>query len=236
MPKLNAILCEFFGTLLLVVSVSCAALANTAAGGNALFGEALLNGLPVAIIVTFTLSTSGGQINPAVTIGLLCIRKIKMTEALVFVMVQVAGAASAGWLIKQILPAELARQCLYGTPRLGESVSKAQGIGIEGFATSLLCLSICATVLHPVKPHKNGFGIGAAVAALVFIFAPMTGAAMNPARQLGCAFAAEHWENHWVYWIGPVLGTVVGLRLFSWIFAAQPISSRTFSGGRPKTA
>ena len=120
MPKLNAILCEFFGTLLLVVSVSCAALANTAAGGNALFGEALLNGLPVAIIVTFTLSTSGGQINPAVTIGLLCIRKIKKTEAFVFVMVQVAGAASAGWLIKQILPAELARQCLYGTPRLSE--------------------------------------------------------------------------------------------------------------------
>ena len=127
------------GTLLLVVSVSCAALANTAAGGNAPFGEeALLNGLPVAIIVTFTLSTSGGQINPAVTIGLLCIGKIKKTVAVVFVMVQVAGAASAGWLIKQILPAELARQCLYGTPRLSESVSKAQGIGIEGFVTSLL--------------------------------------------------------------------------------------------------
>ena len=113
MPKLNAILCEFFGTLLLVVSVSCAALANTAAGGNALFGEALLNGLPVAIIVTFTLSTSGGQINPAVTIGLLCIGKIKMTEAVVFVMVQVAGAASAGWLIKQILlPNSLDNVCM----------------------------------------------------------------------------------------------------------------------------
>ena len=234
MPKLNAILCEFFGTLLLVVSVSCAALANTAAGGNALFGEALLNGLPVAIIVTFTLSTSGGQINPAVTIGLLFIGKIKKTEAVVFVMVQVAGAASAGCLIKQILPAELARQCLYGTPRLSESVSKAQGIGIEGFATSLLCLSICATVLHPVKPHKNGFGIGAAVAALVFIFAPMTGAAMNPARQLGCAFAAEHWENHWVYWIGPVLGAVVGLRLFSWILQRNLSVPEHFPEDAPK--
>ena len=62
----------------------------------------------------------------------------------------------------------------------------------------------------------------------------MTGAAMNPARQLGCAFAAEHWENHWVYWIGPVLGAVVGLRLFSWILQRNLSIPEHFPEDAPK--
>ena len=80
MPKTNAILCEILGTFILVVVVSCAAAANIAVGGSALGGEALANGLVVAIVVTATLNISGGQINPAVTIALYTIGKVKKGE------------------------------------------------------------------------------------------------------------------------------------------------------------
>ncbi len=218
MPKPNAIFCEFLGTLLLVVVASSAAVANMAAGGQALWAEALANGLAVALIVTATLGISGGQINPAVTLGLLSIGKVGRTEAAVFIAAQVAGAACGGWLIRQFLPVETAQQCLYGTPVLYKDLPVYMGVLFEVLATMVLCASIWITVLHPSKPHKNGFGIGATVACMIYLFGPLTGAAMNPARQLGSAFAAGYWADHWLYWAGPVAGAVLGLQLFGWIF------------------
>lgn len=214
MPRPSAIFCEFLGTLLLVAVVSSAAVANSLVGGEALTGESLANGLVVALIVTATLGVSGGQINPAVTLGLLSIGKVGKLEAVVFIAAQVAGAACGGLLIRQLVPGEIALKCLYGTPRLHDGLGLSQGILLEALATSLLCLSICTTVLHPKTPHDNGYGIGAAVALLTFTFAPLTGAAMNPARQLGSAMAAGYWADHWVYWVGPIAGAVLGLQLF----------------------
>lgn len=32
---------------------------------------------------------------------------------------------------------------------------------------------------------------------------------MNPARTFGPALASGHWDNHLVYWIGPLLGGAI---------------------------
>lgn len=116
MPKLNAILCELVGTLLLVVIVSAASVANTVVGGQDLGGEAVANGLVVAVIVTATRNISGGQVNPAVTIALVTIGRINKKMALVFIGAQVLGAALGGLLVQKLLPVELANRCLYGNP------------------------------------------------------------------------------------------------------------------------
>ena len=221
MPKRNAILCELVGTLLLVVIVSAASVANTAVGGQDL-GEAVANGLVVAVIVTATLNISGGQINPAVTIALFTIGKIHKKVALVFICAQVLGATLGGLLVQKILPEELANRCLYGTPHLHPDLSIGQGIGIEILATFILGFSICATVLNNKVPiQTGGFGIGAAVAFLVYAFGPLTGAAMNPARQLGSALAAGHWDHHWLYWVGPVIGAILALQICTRLFGER---------------
>lgn len=36
-----------------------------------------------------------------------------------------------------------------------------------------------------------------------------TGGSLNPARSLGPAIFANQWENHFVYWIGPLVGAIV---------------------------
>ena len=39
---------------------------------------------------------------------------------------------------------------------------------------------------------------------------------MNPARALGSSVALGHYSNHWLYWIGPILGGVAGAFIYTY--------------------
>lgn len=52
---------------------------------------------------------------------------------------------------------------------------------------------------------------------------------LNPARALGPAFVMNKlWENHWVFWLGPVIGGVLAAFIYEFIFNAKR------HGKRPK--
>lgn len=54
-----------------------------------------------------------------------------------------------------------------------------------------------------------------------------TGSSMNPARTFGTAFVTGQWENHFVYWIGPILGGLAASLLYSLLFVAPEIDNRS---------
>lgn len=59
--------------------------------------------------------------------------------------------------------------------------------------------------------------IGATVALDALWGGPISGASMNPARSFGPALVSGIWQDHWVYWIGPLLGTGLGGLLYQWL-------------------
>ena len=58
------------------------------------------------------------------------------------------------------------------------------------------------------------FAIGATVFAGALVTGPLTGGSFNPARSFGPALLSRNWSAHWLYWLAPVLGMVLAMRLY----------------------
>ena len=213
-------LAELFGTFAFVFIGAGSIIVNNLPGIEiGLLGIAVAHGLALSIAVTATMNTSGGHINPAVTLGLCSIGKCKLSTAVGLIISQLTGAALAGFLLYSIFPMDVAKGVSYGTPMLGDGVTTKVGLMIEGIATALLAMAIYGTAASSKKPEGiGGFGVGLTVASLILVIGPLTGAAMNPARHFGVALFSGQFPEQWLYWLGPVIGAVVGFKIFSCVF------------------
>ena len=95
---------------------------------------------------------------------------------------------------------------------------------VEFVLTFLLLIAVFGTAVDDRgKTVKiGGFGIGLMVAVDILAGGPITGASMNPARSFGPALVAGHWQFHWMYWVGPVLGACVGALLYHHVLLEAP--------------
>jgi aquaporin Z len=96
-PTNRAVVAEFVGTFALMF-VGGGAIIVT--GGENLVAIALAHGLILAVMVSATMHISGGQINPAFSIGLALIKKQSWAQAGVFIITQLAGAIAAAFVLK----------------------------------------------------------------------------------------------------------------------------------------
>merc|ERR1739844_84447 len=98
-----------------------------------------------------------------------------------------------------------------GTTALSH-VTPAQGFGIEFLITMVLVLVVFAAAADEnnsasVKGSAP-LAIGLSITTCHLFAIPLTGSSMNPARSFGSAVIAGKWNNHLVYWIGPILGGI----------------------------
>jgi len=215
--KMNdkALIAEFIGTFTLIfIGVGAIAADHITAGALGLTGIALAHGLAIAVMVSATAAISGGHLNPAVTIGLWTVKKIDAANAVGYVVAQCLGAIAAAFLIKMAVPAEALAMVNMGTPALGNGVSASMGLITEIILTFFLVFVVYGTAVDARAPKVGGLFIGLAVALGVLMGAPISGAAMNPARHLGPALLGGGLQNIWIYWLGPILGGILAAQVY----------------------
>ncbi|MCX6910037.1 MAG: aquaporin [Verrucomicrobia bacterium] len=211
MKDLKACLAEMFGTFALVF-VSIGAIFNANHQQMDLVGIALAYGLATAAMVSATVAVSGGHLNPAVSFGAFLGGRMGFSQALRYILAQLAGAVLAGFLCVTVFSAGVVSTA---TPDLGKDVSIGTAIVVEATLTFLVVFAMFGTVMDARGPKLGGLCVGLVVAAGVLFGQPLTGAAMNPARVFGPALVSGHFANHAVYWIGPMLGAALAGLLYS---------------------
>ena len=188
--------------------------------GIGLIGIAFAHAIVLSVMISSTMTISGGHLNPAITIGLLLGRRIDPLSAAGYIAVQLAAACLAAFLVKLLLPAPAVRGAMLGVPVIASSVSLGQAIGIELVLTFFLMSAVFGTAVSPDAPRVAGFGIGLVLLFDILVGGPLTGAAMNPARAFGPAVISGEWVGQLVYWIGPIAGALLAGVL--WEFLLLP--------------
>jgi MIP family channel proteins len=185
--------------------------------GIGLLGIALAHAVVLSVMITATMTISGGHLNPAVTLGLLAARRIDAASALAYIVTQLAAACVAAFLVKLLLPPNAVRNTMLGVPVIASSVTAGQAIGLELILTFFLVSAVFGTAISPDAPRVAGFGIGLVLLFDILVGGPLTGAAMNPARAFGPAAVSGEWVGHLVYWIGPILGGLLAAVLWEYL-------------------
>src|SRR6266566_4642685 len=113
-----------------------------------------------------------------------------------------------------------------GTPQLAINLRAWQGILVEGILTFFLVFVVHGTAVDERGPRRvAGLVIGSTITLDILFGGTLTGAAMNPARVFGPAVAANFWHDHYVYWIGPLVGGALGGFVYRLLIERRPATA-----------
>jgi glycerol uptake facilitator protein len=237
---LAAYIAELIGTFFLVFAVGIVVTLFVATSADAQQGSdfavvGLVHALVLfGLILTFG-AASGGHFNPAVTIAAASLRRIDPLDAVVYILAQLSGAVLGALLVKGILLDE-GRASDYGnvevSPLLG---SNFLGGVVEAIGTFLLVLAVCAVALNPrARQEWAPLVIGTTLGVCAFIFGPLTGSGVNPARWFGPALIGDAIDasDLLVYVLGPIVGAVIAVLVYRFVIAGPQYAE----GAEPPTS
>ncbi|XP_030475618.1 aquaporin TIP1-1 [Syzygium oleosum] len=207
---LKMALAEFFSTLIFVFAGEGSGMAfnkltdNGSTTPSGLVAAALAHGFGLFVAVSVSANISGGHVNPAVTFGAFVGGNISLLRGILYWIAQLLGSTVACLLLK-FATGGLTTSAF----SLSSGVSVWNAFVLEIVMTFGLVYTVYATAIDP-KRGKVGIiapiAIGFIVGANILAGGAFDGASMNPAVSFGPALVSWSWDNHWVYWAGPLIG------------------------------
>ncbi len=210
-PAFAPYLAEALGTFALVFAGPGSAAVNAASGGGVTgVGIGMSFGLIVMAMIFALGHISGCHINPAVTIAFRAIGRISTRRAALFIVAQLVGAVLAGLAIIAIVG---------HAGDAGATTPHIKGASSALWSEIILTFFL-VFVIFAVATDERAQGAFAAIAIGGYVgfaatgWGPVANASMNPARSFGPAVAANVWEAHWVYWVGPIAGALLAAAVY----------------------
>jgi MIP family channel proteins len=215
---LSAYIAELVGTFLLVLFIALilSVYARKGIGAPDFAVIGLLHAFLLMMLIQTLGGVSGAHFNPAVTLGLAVARKIKPDQAAVYMVMQLIGAIAGAALCKLILN-ELGQTPSLGNPSVSPLLGEKTVLGAlcELVGTFVLVWAIMGVAVNERATRDwAGFVIGATLGFAVMALGPLSGASLNPARALGPAIVAGHFDGGFgnfllVYVVGSAIGGLI---------------------------
>ena len=261
---------EFFGTgLLIFFGVGCVAALVLAGVDLGQWEVSIIWGLGVAIAIYVTGGISGAHLNPAVTLALTVFKGFDKRKTAPFIAAQVLGAFCSAALVYFLYSGlfadyELTNNIVRGseqslaTAGIFSTYPHAALNTFQAFAVEFVITAVLMCGILAIGDDNNGVTNGALSALLIGVliavigsaFGPLTGFAMNPARDFGpklFAFFAGLGDvaltgaranpYFWVPIVAPICGAMSGAWIYLRLLGSQvePVACAT-PGCEIKTA
>ena len=198
--KTAPLLAEFLGTGVLVM----VALVLSQTTGVPYF-IATSVAVTLALVYVLFSSVSGGHFNPAITVGMWTARKMSTIRGISYIAAQLLGGVAAWQLFQyftnQALPVKSSPWST--TAWLAEVVG-----------TAILAMGLTAALTRRLDTLTTALTYGASFFAGILVAATASAAYLNPAS----ALALRNFNA--VYILGPLVGGIIGVSLYTWFFAA----------------
>lgn len=196
---------EFFGTALLIFfGTGCVAALKVAGASFGLWEISIIWGIGVSMAIYLTAGVSGAHLSPAVSIALSVFGGFEKRKLPFYILAQVAGAFCGAALVYTLYSSlffdyEQAHAMVRGSQESLELASvfstyphAALSTG-QAFLVEMIITAILMAVIMALTDDNNGLPrgpmapllIGLLIAVIGSAMGPLTGFAMNPARDLG---------------------------------------------------
>lgn len=202
---------ELIGTFLLVVFATGSIVYDAQLNGYLGVGFAAIAPFVALMIGVYSFGKiSLAHFNPAVTIGYYITGHISKIQVVYYFAAEIIGAILGSLFVLQFIGQEA--NLGVNTPNYDFSLGLI--FPIEVLASGLLMAVIFTVVYTRGMRGLSGIAIGGIVGLDIFFFSFISGASMNPARALAPALFSGVFENLWLYWTAPFIGTAIVAFLF----------------------
>lgn len=196
-------------------------------------------GLAVMIAIQCVGHISGAHLNPAITVAAVLLGNKSFPMAVFYIIAQCLGSLLGFGLLKMITPLKLMHTGdpstinSFCTTNVNEELLVGYGVMAEALATGILVFFACGSWDSRNAKNTDSLALkfGLCVTVLCLAFIPQTGCSLNPARSFGPAVWTGHWNDHWVYWVGPLVGGIIAAFIYRCLFSVKESKENTMQDG-----
>ena len=208
MKDVKKYLAEFIGTFVLVL-VACGVAGQT---GGSLGVTSVAFGLVIVAMAYSIGNVSGCHINPAVSIAMLCAKKMSLKDFIGYVVAQFLGAIAGAAVLMAIVG---------DAGKLGCNALYNDNAGISFVIEAILTCIFVLTILGVTSKQENssiaGLVIGGALTLVHLLGINFTGTSVNPARSFGPALIAGNLSGIWVFLLAPLVGGILAAVIYGFL-------------------
>ncbi|KAL0912523.1 hypothetical protein M5K25_018501 [Dendrobium thyrsiflorum] len=222
---LRKIVSEMIATFLLVfVTCGASALNGSNDARVSQLGASIAGGLIVTVMIYSVGHISGAHMNPAVTLAFAVSKhgQFPWIQVPFYWLAQIIGATVSSFVLKAML-----------NPITNLGTTTPSGTSLQAFIMEVVvtfCMMFVASAVATdtrAVGELAGLAVGSSVCITSILAGPVSGGSMNPARTLGPALASKRFNSLWVYFLGPVIGTLSGALSYNFIRLDRSLKSES---------
>jgi aquaporin Z len=175
----------------------------------------LFGGIGALIALSPVGRFSGAHINPIVTLAFRLMGKLDLKTTAGYVVAQLVGAILGA--VPLLAWRSTGRSVSFGATLPGPGYPLGTALLGEAITTFAMIAGLCLCLgFRRIRPFTPAM-FPLLYCLMVYMEAPISGTSTNPARSLGPAIVSGRWDGWWIYWLGPLIGSVAACAACSYL-------------------